>query len=264
MQTRVPMRHPLYHLAEQATQLVLFVGDIGILLAQAMGFVFRGRWEVRETVTQMAIIGAQAVPMVVITSGFTGAVLALYSAKLMLEFGVGSLAGGAVALAMARELGPVVTGVVVAARSASAIAAEIGSMKVTEQIDALRALAVPPVQYLVVPRLIACLTMLPALGMLAFVTGVFGGYAVAVPIGVSPTSYLMGIRDLVDTYDVFGGLLKTVVFGAIVALVGCRAGLRAEGGAAGVGQATTNSVVVTVLLIYVTNFVLAYLLFGGR
>lgn len=264
MQTRVPTRHPLYHLAEQATQLVLFVGDIGILLAQAIGFVFRGRWEIRETVLQMAIIGAQAVPMVVITSGFTGAVLALYTAKLMLEFGVGSLAGGAVALAMARELGPVVTGVVVAARSASAIAAEIGSMKVTEQVDALRALAVPPVQYLVVPRLIACLIMLPALGILAFVTGVFGGYAVAVPIGVSSTSYLMGIRDLVDTYDVLAGLLKTVVFGAIVALVGCRTGLRTEGGAAGVGQATTNSVVVTVLLIYVTNFVLAYLLFGGR
>mgnify|MGYP001770736871 CR=1 FL=1 len=264
MQTRAPMRYPWFHLAEQATQVVLFVGDIGILLAQAIGFVLRGRWELRETVTQMAIIGAQAVPMVVITSGFTGAVLALYSTKLMLEFGVGSLAGGAVALAMARELGPVVTGVVVAARSASAIAAEIGSMKVTEQVDALRALAVPPVQYLVVPRLIACLTMLPALGVLAFVTGVFGGYAVAVPIGVSSTSYLMGIRDLVDTYDVFAGLLKTVVFGAIVALVGCRAGLRTEGGAAGVGQATTNSVVVTVLLIYVTNFVLAYLLFGGR
>ena len=264
MQTRVPLRHPLTSLAEQATQLVLFVGDIGILLAQAMGFVFRGRWEARETVVQMALIGAQAVPMVVITSGFTGAVLALYSAKLMLQFGVGSLAGGAVALAMARELGPVVTGVVVAARSASAIAAEIGSMKVTEQVDALRALAVPPVQYLVVPRLIACLTMLPALGMLAFVVGTFGGYAVAVPIGVSPTSYLLGIRELVETYDVFAGLLKTVVFGAIIALVGCRAGLRTEGGAAGVGQATTNSVVVAVLLIYVANFFLAYLLFGGR
>ncbi len=264
MQTRIPMRHPLSGLAWQATQLVLFVGDMGILLAQSVGFILRGRLEGRETLLQMALIGAQAVPMVVITTAFTGAVLALYSAKLMLQFGVGSLAGGAVALAMARELGPVVTGVVVAARSASAIAAEIGSMKVTEQVDALRALAVPPVQYLVVPRLIACVTMLPVLGMLAFVMGVFGGYAVAVPIGVSSTSYLMGIRELVDTYDVFAGLLKTVVFGAIIALVGCRAGLRTEGGAVGVGQATTNSVVVAVLLIYVTNFVLAYLLFGGR
>jgi|YNPBryantNP2012_1023418.scaffolds.fasta_scaffold15705_2 phospholipid/cholesterol/gamma-HCH transport system permease protein len=265
-ETRKQMQvaNPVYTFTRQVAQLVMFVGDIGILLAQAMGFVFRGRWEARETMIQMAIIGAQAVPMVVITSGFTGAVLALYSAKLMLQFGVGSLAGGAVALAMARELGPVVTGVVVAARSASAIAAEIGSMKVTEQVDALRALAVPPVQYLVVPRLIACLTMLPALGTLAFVTGIFGGYAVAVPIGVSPTSYLLGVRELVDTYDVFAGLLKTVVFGAIIALVGCRAGLRTEGGAAGVGQATTNSVVVAVLLIYMANFFLAYLLFGGR
>lgn len=259
---QVPYR--IRSLAEQFAQLVLFVGDVSILFAQAIGCLFRWRWEARETLLQMALIGAQAVPMVVITSGFTGAVLALYSAKLMLEFGVGSLAGGAVALAMARELGPVVTGMVVAARSASAIAAEIGSMKVTEQIDALRALAVPPVQYLVVPRLLACLTMLPALGVLAFVTGVFGGYLVAVPMGISPTSYLLGIRELVDIYDVFAGLLKTVVFGAIIALVGTRAGLRTEGGAAGVGRATTGGVVVAVLLIYVVNFFLAYLLFGGK
>lgn len=259
---QIPYR--IRSLAEQLAQLVLFVGDVGILFAQAAGCLLRCRWEARETLLQMALIGAQAAPMVVITSGFTGAVLALYSAQLMLQFGVGSLAGGAVALAMARELGPAVTGVVVAARSASAIAAEIGSMKVTEQIDALRALAVPPVQYLVVPRLLACITMLPALGMLAFVTGVLGGYLVAVPMGVSSTGYLMGIRELVEPYDVFGGLLKTVVFGAIIALVGSRAGLRTEGGAAGVGRATTGSVVVAVLLIYVTNFFLAYLLFGGR
>ncbi|MCS7308750.1 MAG: ABC transporter permease [Armatimonadetes bacterium] len=258
------MPYRIRSLAEQLAQLVLFVGDIGILFAQAIGYLLRWRWEARETLLQMALIGAQAVPMVVITSGFTGAVLALYSAKLMLQFGVGSLAGGAVALAMARELGPVVTGVVVAARSASAIAAEIGSMKVTEQIDALRALAVPPVQYLVVPRLVACVTMLPVLGVLAFVTGVLGGYLVAVPMGISTTSYLLGIRELVDTYDVFAGLLKTVVFGAIIALVGSRAGLRTEGGAAGVGRATTGGVVVAVLLIYVANFFLAYLLFGGR
>lgn len=249
--------------AVHASELVVLVGDVVLLFIQSIGSLLRGRLEGRETVLHMATIGVQALPMVLITSGFTGAVLSLYFSRLMIEFGVGSLVGGAVALAMARELGPVVTGIVVAARSASGIAAEIGSMKVTEQIDALRALAVSPIQYLVVPRLIACMTMSPVLSTLAFVTGTFGGYVLAAAAGVPPSAYLLGIKELVEVYDFFGGLWKTVVFGGIIALVSCRMGLRTEGGATGVGRATTNSVVLAVLLIYIANFVMAYFLFGG-
>ncbi len=240
-----------------------FVGDLGILMFQSVRCVLRGRLEASETLVQMVLVGVYAVPMVMIASGFTGAVLALYSAQLMQQYGVGSLVGGAVALACARELSPVVTGVVVAARSASAIAAELGTMKVTEQIDALRALGVPPVQYLVVPRLLAGLVMLPMLGTVAFVMGVFGGYVVSVSYGIAPVSYLMSIQELLVPRDVLLGLVKTIVFGGLIALVGCRYGLQAEGGAAGVGMATTRSVVSAVLLVYITNFIMAYLFFGN-
>jgi phospholipid/cholesterol/gamma-HCH transport system permease protein len=161
-------------------------------------------------------------------------------------------------------MGPVLTAVVVAARAGSAMAAEIGSMKVTEQVDALRALAVDPVQYLVVPRLVAAVVMLPAITILADVVGTAGGYIVAVINGVPGGSFMSSLQSFVDPGDVTKGLLKTVFFGATIAIVGCYEGLQTTGGATGVGRSTTRAVVLSIVLIYISNFFLAYVLFGGR
>ena len=144
-----------------------FVGDVFLLTVSYVARVFTPPFELRELVMQMAFVGASSVPIVAVTAVFSGAVLSLYSALLLVKFGVGSLTGGAVGLACARELAPVLSGMMVAARCGSAMAAQIGSMKVTEQIDALRALAVSPISYLVVPRVTASLVMLPILCLLA-------------------------------------------------------------------------------------------------
>jgi phospholipid/cholesterol/gamma-HCH transport system permease protein len=168
-----------------------------------------------------------------------------------------------VAFIVGRELVPVLVGVVVAARAGSAIAAEIGTMKVSEQIDALRSLAVSPIQYLVVPRLLACVIMLPCLCVLSDFTALIGGYFVSVWQGVPGNLYIDSIREYVVLHDFTSGIIKTVVFGVIVALVSCHQGLITRGGATGVGRATTNAVVLSVVLIYVFDFILAYIMYGG-
>ncbi len=224
--------------------------------------LIKGKVEWANVFRQMVLIGVQALPMAIIASCFMSGVITLYITPLMMQYGVASLVGGSVTLAVTREIGPIVTGVVVAARSASAIAAEIGSMKVTEQIDALRALSVPPVQYLVAPRIIASVLMMPVLTMIAVAAGIAGGYLVALGLGVPSQNYIMSIRELTTTKDIFTGLGKTCVFGLIISVVGCRTGLRTSGGATGVGLSTTNSVVIGVLSIFVVNFIMAYLFFG--
>ncbi|MBC7808857.1 MAG: ABC transporter permease, partial [Akkermansiaceae bacterium] len=196
--------------------------------------------------------------------GFSGAVLALYSVNTLKTYGAAGLVGGIVALSIVRETGPILTGVAIAARAGSAITAEIGSMKVSEQIDALRSMAITPVEYLVKPRLIASLIMLPLVTVFADIAGVVGGAIVAASKGVSWTEYLNSIQQLMeaDGSDISKGLLKTVVFGAIIALVGCREGLETEGGASGVGQSTTRSVVIAIVLIFISDFLLTFLLFN--
>ena len=218
--------------------------------------------DVRNLLDQMSAIGVNSVPIALLTSLASGAVIALYFTPFLLQYGAGSFVGGVIALAVSRELTPVLTGVVVAARAGSQIAAEIGTMKVTEQIDALRALAVSPIQYLVVPRILAALMMLPVVCALADALGILGGYLVAVhqehlPAALFPSS----IQQNLLPADFLKGMLKTVVFGLIVALVGCHQGLKTEGGATEVGRATTNTVVLSIVLIYITNFFLAYVMF---
>jgi len=176
---------------------------------------------------------------------------------------MGSLVGGLVSASVAREVAPVLTGVVVAARVGSAIAAELGTMKVTEQVDALRSLAVHPVDYLVVPRFMACVLMLPLLTLYADAAGVVAGYLVSAGMGVPSGGYFQAATSpvFIRMEHVLLGLAKTVVFGAIIALVSCQQGLRARGGAAGVGHATTNAVVLSIMLIYVVNYFLSELMF---
>lgn len=241
-----------------------FVGEITILLLDVARRLFRRPIEVRETVQQMAFIGVASVPIVALTNFFSGAVLALYSAQFLTKYGATGFVGATVALSVCREIGPVLAGIMVAARCGSAMAAQIGSMAVTEQLDALRMLSVHPTNYLVIPRVIAAVVMLPVLGLIAIYSGVIGGAMVASMTGVPGGAFLSSIQQYAEPWDFVGGVLKTPVFGLIIAVVACQQGMRTKGGAVGVGQSTTNTVVTSMVLIYVANYFLASILFPIR
>lgn len=242
-----------------------YIGEVSLLLGQACKEMIRGRIDVRDLIQQMSFIGVSSIGIALMTSFASGAVIALYFSDFLQKYGVTSLIGAVVAMSMARELGPVLTGVVVAARAGSAIAAEIGTMKVTEQIDALRALAVNPVQYLVPPRLIAAIVMLPIVCLFADMSGIVGGYVIAVIVhGVPSATYPTGIREFLVPSDFYLGMFKTVVFGLIIAIVGCHQGLKTKGGATEVGRATTSAVVLSIVLIYISDFFLANALFTSN
>ncbi|MGQ9808996.1 MAG: MlaE family ABC transporter permease [Armatimonadota bacterium] len=240
------------------------VGECISLLAGSLRFIVTRRVVWRDAVTQMSSIGVDSLLLVMITVAFSGAVVALYSSALLTRWGVSSYVGGGLVLSVVREIGPVLTAVVVAARSGSAIAAEIGTMKVTEQVDALRSLAISPVEYLVAPRVLASLVVFPMLTVFADFTGALGGYVVAVASGVPAGTFMDSTERFVEAYDISMGLVKALVFGLVVSLVCCQQGLRTRGGATGVGRSTTNAVVVSIVLIYILNFFLAYLMFGGQ
>lgn len=216
----------------------------------------------KETIRQMALLGADSLPIVVLTILCTGMVFSVQTAKEFVRFGASSTVGGIVAIAMGRELVPALTGVVVAGRIGAAIAAEIGTMKVTEQIDALKVMAANPISYLVAPRFIAIVIMMPILVVFANLVGNLGGWVVAhYYAGISTFSYQNSIKTLAETYDVVGGMIKSSVFGAIIATVGCYEGLNAPNGAEGVGLATTESVVLSIILIFITNYFLSIVLY---
>jgi phospholipid/cholesterol/gamma-HCH transport system permease protein len=242
-----------------------YAGGITLLSAESLGFMARLRIRFGEAVSQAYLLGVGSLAIVLLTSLFTGMVISLESAQQAVQYGVGSLVGGAVAYASVRELGPMLTAVVVAGRVGAAIAAEIGSMVVTEQIDALRSMGLEPSRFLVVPRLIAMLVMLPLLTVFADVVSILGGMWIAQNYAhISAETFMESARQTIGFGDVVKGLIKTLVFAVIIAMVGAYQGLRTRGGAAGVGQSTTGSVVLSIILIFIANFVLSLLLFGGQ
>jgi phospholipid/cholesterol/gamma-HCH transport system permease protein len=256
-----PVRPPRQNLI---TIFLSYIGELSQLFWLTLREIAKGRMDARNLMEQMAFIGANSVAIAALTSFASGAVIALYFAQFLNQYGASSFVGAVVSLAISRELAPVLTGVVVAARAGSAIAAEIGTMKVTEQIDALRSLAVSPVQYLVVPRLLSALIMLPIVCAIADAAGVVGGYLIAVHLeGVPGSTYPDSIRQGLLPSDFYLGMVKTAVFGLIVAMVGCHQGLKTHGGATEVGRATTNTVVISIVLIYIVNFFLAWAMFTG-
>ncbi len=240
-----------------------YAGGLTMLSAESVGFAVTLKIRLVETVSQCALLGVQSLIIVVLTSLFTGMVISLESAQQAVSYGFGNFVGGAVAYASVRELGPMLTGVVVAGRVGAAIAAEIGSMVVTEQIEALRSMGLEPARFLVVPRFVALLIMLPLLTIFADVVSIAGGAWIAQTYAhISYDSYLASVRQTIDFPDVVKGLLKAVVFGAIIAIVGAYQGLSTRGGAAGVGKSTTGAVVISIILIFMSNFLLSLLLFG--
>ena len=244
------------HLLAEAGRLTLFLRDtvfVGLL----------PRWYVRQMALQFVRIGYNSLPVVGLTAFFTGGVLALQIYIGGTRFNAESLVSSIVALGITRELGPVLAGLMVAGRVSAAIAAEIGTMKVTEQIDALVTLSTNPVKYLVGPRIVAGVVTLPLLVVIADIIGIMGGYVVGThSLGFNSGAYLKNTVDFLEWKDVTSGLIKSAVFGFIIALMGCYHGFHSRGGAQGVGRATTNAVVSASILILAANYVMTSLLFS--
>lgn len=239
---------------------VLFhLGGLGLLVRDLVRAAGR-RWEGGEILRQMDALGVQSISIANLTCLFTGMVLALQTAHSLGQFGGKLFVGRAVILSLARELGPVLTALMLAARCGAGITAELGTMAVTEQVDALRALGSSPIRKLVLPRVVALTVMLPVLTLIAIFHGMFGGLLMAVfEIKIGASFYLSTTLQSLGFNDLMHGLCKTPVFGLEIALIGCYNGLGATGGADGVGRATTVAVVISSIAILVTDFFLTKL-----
>lgn len=241
--------------------LCTFVGEMTLLLLDLLRRLFHRPFEFEETINQMALIGVASVPIVALTGFFSGAVLSLYLSTFLGQYGAVVFVGATIGLVITREVGPVLAGIMVTARCGSAMAAQIGTMKVTEQVDALKMLSVHPTNYLVIPRVVAAVIMLPILAMVCMYGGLLGGYLVALGNGVPGGTFMLSVQQYVRPSDIIRGMIKTPFFGLIIALVACQQGLRTTNGAVGVGRSTTNSVVISMVLVYMANFFLAQILF---
>jgi phospholipid/cholesterol/gamma-HCH transport system permease protein len=231
-------------------------GEFGILAARTVGVMGQRRFPFREILVQFESIVVRSTTIVSITALFTGMVLALQTVVSLTRFGAKPYTGSFVGLAFVLELGPILTALMVSGRVGAGITAELGSMAVTEQVDAIRAMGADPVQKLVLPRVISLTIGLPLLTMLANILGILGGLIIAGQYGITANSYLQSVINVVDVTDVFSSLAKTFVFGWIIATVGCHLGLTTRGGTVGVGRATTAAVVTASIAVLVSDFFL--------
>ncbi len=218
----------------------------------------------RNTKEQMSVVGTDSLLITLVTASFVGAVFTIQVAKEFINFGATQAIGGVLALALSRELSPVLTAVIIAGRVGSAFAAELGTMTVTEQIDALYMLRSNPITYLVTPRIVACVLMIPLLTICSFLTGMIGGILICQnAYNIPQATFLDSVRLFLKSWDLITALIKASVFGALIAAIGTTWGLTTTGGAKGVGQSTTTAVVTSLLAIFASNFFLSWLFFGG-
>lgn len=240
------------------TEWIAAFQDFLVLAGRAFSNIFRRPHYYSDVLTQMDIIGVGSIPIVLLTGFFSGAIIALQMARALNVYGASSQVGSIVALTLVRELGPVLTAILVAGRNSSGIASELGSMKVTEQIDAMRALGTNPIQKLVTPRLLATAIMLPCLTVVSDAVGLFGAYLVSVPLLhiISGSQYWSTSWQALVLNDLAQGLIKPLLFGMLVSLMGCFYGLRTTGGTQGVGRATTQAVVSAGIWIFAITFLI--------
>jgi phospholipid/cholesterol/gamma-HCH transport system permease protein len=238
------------------------IGRFFLILWGVLSWTPRPPYDWRQLLVQMVRVGVQSLPVVLLTAGFTGAVLALQSFTTLARFGAERWVGSLVALSMVRELGAVLSGLIVAGRCGSAMAAELGTMRVTEQIDALTVMATEPVHYLMVPRVWATTITLPMLVLIGDAVGVVGGYMVSVVMmGANPVAYMESTFRYMDMADLLSGVLKAAVFGLLIGVIGCQKGYYTRGGAEGVGRSTTQAVVAASIAILISDFFLTKILF---
>lgn len=251
---RLPLIKPLVSLISG------FIQELGAILAFARRFfiwVVRPPFRWQETLVQMETVGLRSIPIIALTGLFTGMVFALQTGYAFRLFNAENLVGSTVGLALTREIAPVFTSLMITARCGSAMAAEIGSMRVTEQIDALKTMAVNPIQYLVVPRMLATTIMAPLLCTLFNYIGITGAYFVATKLlGIHPFYFMNNMQFHVDPEDIIGGLIKAGVFGYLLSLISCYCGYFTTGGSKGVGRSTTRAVVISSVVILVVDYFL--------
>ncbi|MEZ0361666.1 MAG: MlaE family lipid ABC transporter permease subunit [Hydrogenobacter sp.] len=238
------------------------VGRAILLTFWGLYFILKKPPKFGHFLKQVAYLGSETVPVVVITSIFSGGVIALQTYSTFHRFNAEFLIGAVVAISMGRELGPVLASLMVVARVGSAMTANIGTMRITEQIDALEVMGINPVSYLVSPRLFAGLVGVPMLVLISDISGIFGGWFVAVKLfGVNEYLFWEKMRDITELYDFIGGLYKAVFFGLVISAVSCYFGFYTSGGTEGVGRATTNSVVTSSMLILISDYFLTAIIF---
>jgi phospholipid/cholesterol/gamma-HCH transport system permease protein len=253
----------LAHIGRAVLALLEEVGKVTLFIRDGLIQGLTPTFYLRQVLEQMLRIGYFSLPVVGLTAFFTGGALALQIYLGSSRFNAESLVASIVALGITRELGPVLAGLMVAGRVGAAIAAELGTMKVTEQIDALVTLSTNPFKYLVGPRLVAAVVTMPLLVGIGDTIGIMGGYIVGTrSLGFNGYAYIKNTADFLEVDDVTSGLIKAAVFGFIIAIMGCYHGFNSRGGAAGVGRATTNAVVSAAILILAANFALTSLLFS--
>jgi phospholipid/cholesterol/gamma-HCH transport system permease protein len=256
------MREFLEETGKKTRMVVEMSGQMGLMLSRALMWVFVPPYKWRNIIKQMEFVGVQSVFVVVLTGSFTGMVLALQSFTALKRFGAESMVAPTVALSVARELGPVLTGLMVAGRAGSAMATELATMRVTEQIDALTTMAVNPTRYLITPRILAGILMLPILTIIADFVGMAGGYVIGVKmLGINSGVYIARTVDYLKFGDIMDGLIKSAVFGLILTLSACYYGFNATGGAEGVGKAATRSMVLGCVLILASDYVLTSMMY---
>jgi phospholipid/cholesterol/gamma-HCH transport system permease protein len=249
------------YLGDRVLDAVEACGRFALLAGLTLRAALRTRFPLRETARQVESIGVRSLTIVVLTALFTGMVLALQTGIALARFGAKPYVGSVIGLSLARELGPVLTALMVGGRVGAGITAEIGSMQVTEQVDAIRSMGADPVQKLVLPRVLAATLSLPLLTVFANLLGVLGGLAIATAqFHIAPSFYLETIFDAITLEDVLSGLAKTVAFGWIIAMVACFSGLETRGGTVGVGRATTRTVVIASVAVLISDFFLTQLM----
>jgi phospholipid/cholesterol/gamma-HCH transport system permease protein len=254
------LRGSIVALGDRVLDVLDGFGGFGLLAGQLVKALGRRRFPFFDLLQQFEAIVVRSTSIVTITALFTGMVLALQTVVSLSRFGAKPYTGSFVGLALVLELGPVLTAVMVAGRVGAGIAAELGSMKVTEQVDAIRAMGADPVQKLVLPRVIATTLGVPMLTLLAMLLGIFGGLLIASQYGITPGFYYQSVVNTVTLGDFVQGLIKTFFFGWAVAMVGCHMGLSTTGGTVGVGRSTTQAVVAGSISVFVSDFFLTKIL----
>ena len=235
-----------------------------LLGGQVVIHLMRGRIHRRNTIEQMVLVGPESLLIAIVTAISVGSVFTIQVAREFISLGAGATVGGVLALALARELSPVLTAVILAGRVGSAFSAEIGTMQVTEQIDALYMLKTDPIDYLVIPRVLACSLMLPFLTVLSLVAGMAAGLVVSnLLYDISHITFLNSVRNFLSLSDLINAMIKSLVFGALIAVIGSSWGMTTTGGAKGVGQSTTTAVVTSLLAVFISDFFLSWVMFQG-